>query len=95
MNTKNGWKYCFDKKKKKIYQKTKEEDQLKDMYVYQLMYKKEKKGFASLIGYFSSYKKARQIMKKYSSELPGYKDHSHGFKIKKMELNRDNYYFYD
>lgn len=29
------------------------------MYVYQLMYKKEKKGFASLIGYFSSYKKAR------------------------------------
>ncbi len=30
MNTKNGWKYCFDKKKKKIYQKTKEEDQLKE-----------------------------------------------------------------
>ena len=72
-----------------------EEGKGEDMYVYQLMYKQEKKGFASLIGYFSSYKKARQIMKKYSSELPGYKDHSHGFKIKKMELNRDNYYFYD
>lgn len=65
------------------------------MYVYQLIYEKKKKGFASHIGYFSSYRKARQVMKRYSSELPGYKDHSHGFRIKKIELNRDNYYFYD
>ena len=39
------------------------------------------------------YKKARKVKKKYQAIVPGFKDHSHGFKIKKIEVNRDNYYF--
>lgn len=45
------------------------------------------------LGYYSSYKKAREIQKKYQSSVAGFKDHSHGFRIKKIEVNRDNYYF--
>lgn len=64
------------------------------MYVYKLIYEKQNKGIASMnIGYYSSYKKARKVKKKYQATVPGFKDHSHGFKIKKIEVNRDNYYF--
>ena len=35
----------------------------------------------------------RKVKKKYQAIVPGFKDHSHGFKIKKIEVNRDNYYF--
>lgn len=64
------------------------------MYVYNLIYEKQNKGIESInIGYYSSYKKARKVKKKYQAIVPGFKDHSHGFKIKKIEVNRDNYYF--
>ena len=63
------------------------------MYVYKLIYEKQNKGIASMnIGYYSSYKKARKVKKKYQAIVPGFKDHSHGFKIRKIEVNRDNYY---
>lgn len=65
------------------------------MYVYNLVYEKPNKGIGPMnIGYFSSYKKARDIKKKYQTRVPGFKDHGDGFKIKKIEINRDNYYFY-
>ena len=65
-----------------------------NMYVYNLIYEKQNKGIESMnIGYYSSYKKARKVKKKYQAIVPGFKDHSHGFKIKKIEVNRDNYYF--
>ena len=35
----------------------------------------------------------RKVKKKYQAIVPGFKDHSHGFKIRKIEVNRDNYYF--
>lgn len=64
------------------------------MYVYNLVFEKSRKGIAPMnIGYFSSYKKARETMKMYQSTLPGFKEYSHGFKIKKIEVNCDNYYF--
>ena len=64
------------------------------MYVYKLIYEKQNKGIASMnIGYYSSYKIARKVKKKYQAIVPGFKDHSNGFKIKKIEVNRDNYYF--
>ena len=62
--------------------------------VYNLIYEKQNKGIESMnIGYYSSYKKARKVKKKYQATVPGFKDHSHGFKIRKIEVNRDNYYF--
>ena len=65
-----------------------------NMYVYKLIYEKQNKAIASMnIGYYSSYKKARKVKKKYQAIVPGFKDHSHGFKIRKIEVNRDNYYF--
>lgn len=64
------------------------------VYVYNLEYSKPKKGIGSMnLGYYSSYKKAREIQKKYQSSVAGFKDHSHGFRIKKIEVNRDDYYF--
>ena len=55
------------------------------MYVYKLIYEKQNKGIGSMnIGYYSSYKKARKVKKKYQAIVPGFKDHSHGFKIKKI-----------
>lgn len=63
------------------------------MYVYELTYKKPKRGIGPMaIGYFSSYKKARETMKLYQSSLPGFKDHSHGFKIKKIKVNQLLFY---
>ena len=59
------------------------------MYVYKLIYEKQNKGIASMnIGYYSSYKKARKVKKKYQAIVPGFKDHSHGFKIRKIEVYR-------
>ena len=56
------------------------------MYVYNLIYEKQNKGIESMnIGYYSSYKKARKVKKKYQAIVPGFKDHSHGFKIKKQK----------
>ena len=52
------------------------------MYIYQLTYEDE--GSLLMIGYFGSWKKARSVMKKYRSTLPG---------LKKMKVNKDNYYF--
>lgn len=58
------------------------------MYVYSLIYHN-----SIGVGYFSSYKKARAVKKQYQSTLPGFKDHQHGFKITKIKVNFDNYYF--
>ena len=67
---------------------------MRKMYVYNLVYEKPNKGIGPMnIGYFSSYKKAREIKKKYQATVPGFKDHGDGFQIKKIEVNRDNYYF--
>ena len=33
-------------------------------------------------------------MKKYRSTLPGFKEYPNCFIIKKMKVNKDNYYFY-
>ena len=61
------------------------------MYVYKLIYEKQNKGIGSMnIGYYSSYKKARKVKKKYQAIVPGFKDHSHGFKIKKIEVLSEN-----
>ena len=46
-----------------------------------------------MIGYFGSWKKARSVMKKYRSTLPGFKEYPNCFIIKKMKVNKDNYYF--
>ena len=41
------------------------------MYVYKLIYEKQNKGIASMnIGYYSSYKKARKVKKKYQAIVP-------------------------
>ena len=40
------------------------------MYIYQLTYEDE--GSLLMIGYFGSWKKARSVMKKYRSTLPGW-----------------------
>ena len=42
---------------------------------------------------FGSWKKARSVMKKYRSTLPGFKEYPNCFIIKKMKVNKDNYYF--
>ncbi len=33
------------------------------------------------------------VMKKYRSTLPGFKEYPNCFIIKKMKVNKDNYYF--
>ena len=43
------------------------------MYIYQLTYEDE--GSLLMIGYFGSWKKARSVMKKYRSTLPGFKEY--------------------
>ena len=62
-----------------------------NMYIYQLTYEDE--GSLLMIGYFGSWKKARSVMKKYRSKLPGFKEYPNCFIIKKMKVNKDNYYF--
>ena len=43
------------------------------MYVYNLIYEKQNKGIGSMnIGYYSSYKKARKVKKKYQAIVPGF-----------------------
>ncbi len=59
--------------------------------LYQLTYEDE--GSLLMIGYFGSWKKARSVMKKYRSTLPGFKEYPNCFIIKKMKVNKDNYYF--
>ncbi len=61
------------------------------MYVYQLTY--EHDGNLLSIGYFGSWRKARDIMKTYRSTLPGFKDYPNNFCIKKVKVNKDNYFF--
>ena len=62
-----------------------------NMYIYQLTYEDE--GSLLMIGYFGSWKKARSVMKKYRSTLPRFKEYPNCFIIKKMKVNKDNYYF--
>ena len=62
-----------------------------NMYIYQLTYEDE--GSLLMIGYFGSWKKARSVMKKYRSTLPGFKEYPNCFSVKKMKVNKDNYYF--
>ena len=64
---------------------------VKYIYIYQLTYEDE--GSLLMIGYFGSWKKARSVMKKYRSTLPGFKEYPNCFIIKKMKVNKDNYYF--
>ena len=52
-----------------------------NMYIYQLTYEDE--GSLLMIGYFGSWKKARSVMKKYRSTLPGFKEYPNCFIIKK------------
>lgn len=63
------------------------------MHVYQLTH--DHKGSINTIGYFGSWKKARAVMKKYRSSIPGFKDYPNCFEIKKIKVNEDNYYFPD
>lgn len=53
------------------------------MYIYQLTYEDE--GSLLMIGYFGSWKKARSVMKKYRSTLPGFKEYPNCFMNKKNE----------
>ena len=48
-----------------------------NMYIYQLTYEDE--GSLLMIGYFGSWKKARSVMKKYRSTLPGFKEYPNCF----------------
>ena len=50
------------------------------MYIYQLTYEDE--GSLLMIGYFGSWKKARSVMKKYRSTLPGFKEYPNCFYLK-------------
>ena len=58
-----------------------------NMYIYQLTYEDE--GSLLMIGYFGSWKKARSVMKKYRSTLPGFKEYPNCFIIKKMKVNKE------
>ena len=53
-----------------------------NMYIYQLTYEDE--GSLLMIGYFGSWKKARSVMKKYRSTLPGFKEYPNCFIIKRL-----------
>ncbi len=62
------------------------------MYVYQLIH--DSGGdMIKTIGYFSSWKKARTVMKKYRSSIEGFKDYPNDFQIRRIKLNEDNYYY--
>ena len=60
------------------------------MYVYQLTHVRGVD--IKVIGYFGSWKKARQVMKKYRSQVQGFKDYPRCFKIKKLRVNQDDFY---
>ena len=55
------------------------------MYVYQLTYRDE--GNILSVGYFGSWKKARNVMKKFRSTLPGFKEYPNYFVLKKVKLD--------
>ena len=57
------------------------------MYVYLLLH--DHGANIKVIGYFSSWKKARQVMKKYRSSVIGFKDYPTYFFIKKVRVNKD------
>ena len=61
------------------------------MYVYQLTHVRGVD--IKVIGYFGSWKKARQVMKKYRSQVQGFKDYPRCFKIKKLRVNQDDFYY--
>lgn len=56
------------------------------VYVYQLTHNHY--GDIKTIGYFGSWKKARQVMKKYRSSVVGFKDYPNVFVLKKIRINR-------
>ena len=61
------------------------------MYVYQLTHVN---GISiKVIGYFGSWKKARQVMKKYRSQVQGFKEFPRCFRIKKLLVNQDYFYY--
>ena len=61
------------------------------MYVYQLTHVN---GISiKVIGYFGSWKKARQVMKKYRSQVQGFKEFPRCFRIKKLRVNQDDFYY--
>lgn len=57
----------------------------RNMYVYQLTYRDE--GNILSVGYFGSWKKARNVMKKFRSTLPGFKEYPNYFVLKKVKLD--------
>lgn len=57
----------------------------RNMYVYQLTYRDE--GNILPVGYFGSWKKARNVMKKFRSTLPGFKEYPNYFVLKKVKLD--------
>lgn len=57
------------------------------MYVYGLFH--DDYGDIKVIGYFSSWKKARRIMKKYRASVAGFKDYPTCFYIQKIRVNED------
>jgi len=62
------------------------------MYVYRLSHERAS-GFDKLIGYYSSWKKARKVMRFYQSNVEGFKDYPSCFIIKKIRINKDDFYF--
>ncbi|MFT9077050.1 hypothetical protein [Ethanoligenens sp.] len=67
------------------------------MIVYQLMHKviiesNENVYSGSLIGFYSSRKKAEETIKKYKS-IEGFKDYPNGFIIEEYEVDDDNVTF--
>ena len=61
------------------------------MYVYQLTYRDE--GNILPVGYFGSWKKARNVMKKFRSTLPGFKEYPNYFVLKKVKKQWLKIYF--
>ena len=53
------------------------------MYVYQLTHVRGVE--IKVIGYFGSWKKARQVMKKYRSQVQGFKDYPRCFQYRFMK----------
>lgn len=62
------------------------------MYIYRLSHERDY-GFDKLIGYYSSWKRARKVMRRYQSGVEGFKDYPNCFKIKKIKVNKDDLYF--
>jgi hypothetical protein len=67
------------------------QERRKSMYIYVLNH--DHAGDEKIIGYYTSWKKARKVMKEYRSSVEGFKHFPNQFSIKKIRVNEDNYYF--